>query len=144
MLQLKAENIIAAHIECPPERHEGLGVTLPLLTLQVKPLGPKAHFSLEVQITDDTGVARVLRASNYVSDTRITGAMCHFPVLLESAWQAVTLDLARLCHTAFGTQYRECSCVVVQPNIRLRRVYFAEAAVGNVLPPEFVLRTVTQ
>lgn len=46
---------------------------LPHLVLQLKTLADrKAHFSVEVTLADDTGATRNLRASNYVSETRIT------------------------------------------------------------------------
>jgi hypothetical protein len=110
--------------------------------LQVKPLDRKAHFSVEVSIIDDTGASHVLRASNYVSETTITPQITHFPLLLEQGrWNSLLLDLSKICMTAYGTQFKECKSVIVHPNCKLRRVYFAEAGVAS-LPAEFQLRMV--
>lgn len=147
VLQLKqgkgaGSNISTTRIELPGDVNEALGIKLGHLILQVRPLDLKAHWSVEVGIVDAGGVNRVMRVSNYVEETRVMPSMCHVPLLLEPGrWQSVSLDLAKLCETAYGTQFKECNYVVVHANIRLKRIYFAESAQLE-MPYEFQLRHV--
>lgn len=138
-LQLWSSSPHAASVVCPPPGRGELGATLPLLVLQLKNIGRPC--SLEVECRDATGERRRVRASTYVRRAKLTPpGLVTVPLTLEAGWNSVQLDLPDLVRRAFAATYASTARVRVHASCRLRRIYFAERALGeDQLPPEFRL-----
>lgn len=125
---------------CPADAAQALGIRLPVLVLVLKP-DRLRHCSFEVQLLDDTGALRRLRASSYQLSARVTPHIGCLPLVLpEAAWCRVTVNLASLVRRAYGTGFVEVTRLLVHASCHVRRIYFADRAYADEqLPPEFRL-----
>nr|CAD7457140.1 unnamed protein product [Timema tahoe] len=105
-------------------RHKSLAITLPYLVILLKNL--KKYFTFQVDVLDDAGANRKLRASNFRSTVEVTPDLCHMPLRLELGWNQVTLNLDDLMRRAYGSSYVETTRLQINANCRLRRVYFTD------------------
>nr|CAD7608984.1 unnamed protein product [Timema genevievae] len=105
-------------------RHKSLAITLPYLVILLKNL--KKYFTFQVDVLDDAGATRKLRASNFRSTVEVTPDLCHMPLRLELGWNQVTLNLDDLMKRAYGSSYVETTRLQINANCRLRRVYFMD------------------
>lgn len=145
---------------CPPKRGAELGVTLPHLAVLMRAHGPGKGCSLEVEVRDDRGVRRRIRASTFQPVSKVAPGIASLPLRLEEEdggeegqgkkyssssssrkWHRVPLDLDALVRRAWGTRYRETLRVTVHACCRLRRIYFADRGYEgeSALPPEYRL-----
>lgn len=70
-------------------------------------------------------MARVFTASNYVSVTRVWPQRCAMPLRMREGWNVLDVDLARLTHEAYGTQYTQLTRITLHANCRVLAVYAA-------------------
>ncbi|GAB5037894.1 upf0468 protein [Nannochloropsis oceanica] len=138
VLELVGENVADNFITCPADSKKQLGIKLPFIVLVLKNL--HKYFTFEIQVLDDKGVKRRLRASNFQSTTRVKPLICTMPLRLDEGWNHVQLNLPDILRRAYGTTYVETLRVQIHANCRLRRVFFAERQCAeDELPPEFRL-----
>ena len=98
------------------------------------------YFSFEVQITDDKGIVRRFRGSNYQVTTRKRPEICAIPLEMDEGWNQIAINLVDLTRRVYGTGYVETNRVQVHANCRLRRIYFSDKLYDDSkLPPEFKL-----
>ena len=139
VLELIDDNVATTRIECPANAQETLAISnMPYLVLIVKNL--KAYLSVELEVVDDSQQTRRFRCSNFQMETRVKENICTMPLLLESDWNTLTLDLRKLCFKAYGTQFKEFSGLTVHASTRIRRIYLAQELIAEEnLPTEFKL-----
>nr|CAD7426539.1 unnamed protein product [Timema monikensis] len=119
-------------------RHKSLAITLPYLVMLLKNL--KKYFTFQVDILDDVGEIRKMRASNFRSTVEVTPDLCHMPLRLEVGWNQVTLNLDDLMRRAYGSSYVETIRLQINANCRLRRVYFMDRLYREEdVPADFML-----
>jgi hypothetical protein len=159
-LELDGNNAATTSITCPPRRGAELGVTLSHLVFLMRAHAPGKGCSLEVEVRDDRGVRRRIRASTFQPVSKVAPGIASLPLRLEEEggegrqgkkyssststsrkWHRVPLDLDALVRRAWGTRYRETLLVTVHACCRLRRVYFADKGYEgeSALPPEYRL-----
>jgi len=167
-LELDGNNAATTSITCPPKRGAELGVSLPHLSLLLRAHRPGKGCSLEVEVRDDRGVKRRIRASTFQPVSKVGPGIASLPLRLEEEeqgggggekggkasssssspsssfsrkWHRVPLDLDALVRRAWGTRYRETLRVTVHACCRLRRVYFSEKGYEGeaALPAEYRL-----
>ena len=137
-------------------------MTLPHLAFLLRAHAPGKGCSLEVEVRDDRGVRRRIRASTFQPASKVAPGIASLPLRLEDAsgkgegnpsassssppppsrrWHRVPLDLDALVRRAWGTRYRETLRVTVHACCRLRRVYFSDRGYEGegALPPEYRL-----
>ena len=109
---------------------------LPYLVLQVKDV--ERFVSFTVTVVDHERRVRRLTVSNKQSMARVKAFECSMPLVLQTGWNYVCLDLADLTQRAFGTQYQRCKCVTLRSNCRVLRVYFQDRMYEDVELPAFL------
>merc|ERR1712141_389514 len=138
VIELEGENVSNNYISCPMNASDSLGIKLPFIIFVVKNM--KKYFTFEIQITDDKGIVRRFRASNYQSTTRIKPFICTMPLRLDDGWNQIQFNLADFTRRAYGTNYVETLRVQIHANCRIRRVYFSDRLYSeDELPAEFKL-----
>lgn len=167
-LELDGNNAATTSVTCPPKRGAELGVTLPHLAFLLRAHAPGKGCSLEVEVRDDRGVRRRIRASTFQPASKVAPGIASLALRLEDdqsntqeggkegksksslslspsslsrRWHRVPLDLDALVRRAWGTRYRETLRVTVHACCRLRRVYFSDRGYEGeaALPPEYRL-----
>lgn len=160
-LELDGNNAATTSITCPPRRGAELGVTLSHLVFLMRAHAPGKGCSLEVEVRDDRGSRRRIRASTFQPVSKVAPGIASLPLRLKEEeggegrqgkkyssststsrkWHRVPLDLDALVRRAWGTRYRETLRVTVHACCRLRRVYFADKGYEgeSALPPEYRL-----
>jgi len=160
-LELDGNNAATTSVTCPPKRGAELGVTLPHVAFLLRAHSPGKGCSLEVEVRDDRGVRRRIRASTFQPASKVAPGIASLPLRLEDdegtqeggkegkspssspsrKWHRVPLDLDALVRRAWGTRYRETLRVTVHACCRLRRVYFSDRGYEGeaALPPEYKL-----
>ena len=161
-LELDGNNAATTSITCPPKRGAELGITLPHLAFLLRAHAPGKGCSLEVEVRDDRGVRRRIRASTFQPVSKVAPGIASLPLRLEDdeskrergkegrspsslspsrRWHRVPLDLDALVRRAWGTRHRETLRVTVHACCRLRRVYFSDRGYEGEgsLPPEYRL-----
>ncbi|KAF0985979.1 hypothetical protein HZS_4344 [Henneguya salminicola] len=109
-----------------------LGIKMPIFVMIIKNVNRYFSFELKVfrtvnsQVKDDSDTVRHLRASNYEYKTRIHQHICTFPLILESGWNVVTLNIIEILKKIYSSNYVETISVQIHGNCRLRRVYFSD------------------
>ncbi|GAA6011884.1 hypothetical protein JCM10207_003418 [Rhodosporidiobolus poonsookiae] len=118
-----------------------LGVTLPLLHIQVKDLGQTFFF--DVAVLDDQGEVTVIRCSTWQPHPKLHPAtpthprLLHLPLLFPSTtssttplltrWTTLTLPLpALLASLPSAPRFKAVLSVEVHATCRLRRIWFTE------------------
>ena len=145
---------------CPQKRGAELGITLPHLSFLLRAHAPGKGLSLEVEVRDDRGVRRRIRASTFQPVSKVSPGIASLPLRLHEGeeggegkgggskassssrkWHRVPLDLDALVRRSWGTRYRETLRVTVHACCRLRRVYFSDRGYEGegALPPEYRL-----
>ncbi|MBW0482558.1 hypothetical protein O181_022273 [Austropuccinia psidii MF-1] len=136
VLHLQAPNCLNTFIRFPPLDksclyNTVLGVQLPFLHLQIKPLNHT--FMIEVGVTDQAGDRIVIRCSNFQTEARqysrpkSSPQLIHIPIVFPSpkspaqtSWTDLLIPLANL----IPSKYQSTDFIKVHANIRLRRIYF--------------------
>ncbi|KAJ1726883.1 Cilia- and flagella-associated protein 20 [Coemansia biformis] len=138
VLCLRSANLAETFIMCPADAAETLGVKLPFLAMSIKNTG---HLlSIEVEILDDRGAIRRLRAANYESEAHIDSSIARMPLRLDDGWNYMTLDLRQMTAMAYGTSLCEVRRVVIHASACVRLVFFADRVVPeDELPRELRL-----
>ncbi|KAJ1934718.1 hypothetical protein EC988_003294 [Linderina pennispora] len=92
-------------------------------------------FSFEVQLADDRGIVRYIRASNFESEAAVDNQLTTLPLQLESGWNHLTFDLAATTRRLYGTAYREVMRVTVNASICLRCILFSDTILAEEAMP---------
>lgn len=137
VIEILGESPASTFISCP-NVDRSLGIRLPYIILLIKNI--QRYFSFEVQILDSSNISRLLRMSNFVTETHVKDRICHIPLRLEPEWNQIQCNIADFTKRAFGTEYVETLSVKLYCNCRIRRIYFSDRVVSDEdLPPEFKL-----
>ncbi|KAM3838365.1 cilia- and flagella-associated protein 20-like [Diretmus argenteus] len=138
VLEVWGTNPSTTYITCPADPKKTLGITLPFLVMIIKNL--KEHFTIEVQVLDDTNVRRRFQMSTFQSTKRVTMFNCAMPMTLDDGWNQIPINLSDLTREAFGTNYAETLRVQIHASCRIRRVYFSDRLYSeDELPADFQL-----
>uniref|UniRef100_A0A6G3MKI5 Cilia-and flagella-associated protein 20 (Trinotate prediction) n=1 Tax=Henneguya salminicola TaxID=69463 RepID=A0A6G3MKI5_HENSL len=84
---------------------------MPIFVMIIKNVN--RYFSFELKVKDDSDTVRHLRASNYEYKTRIHQHICTFPLILESGWNVVTLNIIEILKKIYSSNYVETISVQV-------------------------------
>lgn len=150
VLHIQSPNCKKTFVRLPPFRkpnhqhlpHPALGITLPFLHLQIKPLDHT--FLIEIGVRDEAGDLIVIRCSTFQTeaksytskkmmdssnDSTVTRNLIHVPITLpntretknlETRWSELLVPLNQLT----PTKYKSTEFIQVHANIRLRRIFF--------------------
>lgn len=153
VIELSADNLSRTWLRFPPGASDSgdadgdgdggasLHLRLRFLVLVLKNLG--RDVSLEVQVRDDRGRRRRLRASTFQRRAGVHEQLALLPLRLDDGWNSVQLDLAALLRAAYGdgARYLHTDSVQLHASCRVRRIFFSDrpAADERALPVEFRL-----
>lgn len=118
------QNKYSTYIEFPAA-DAFIGTTFAIVNAQIKYL--QRYVAIAIEIRDNSGKLRTFKCSNAVSVGKVQDDSCELPLLLQSGWNRVQLDLRYLTHMIFGTAYQHTTRVKVYASCRLRRLYFSDA-----------------
>ncbi|KRZ17101.1 ADP-ribosylation factor 1-like 2 [Trichinella zimbabwensis] len=138
VLEIAGLDIRSTYIVCPADASVNLGIKLPLLVLLVKNLGK--DFSLEVETIDASKAVRRFRWSTFQEKPRQTTIICTMPMRLSIGWNFLQINLADISRKLYSQPYRETRRIMIHPNCRIRRIFFADRIYAeDDLPREFRL-----
>ncbi|KRZ78209.1 ADP-ribosylation factor 1-like 2 [Trichinella papuae] len=138
VLEIAGLDIRSTYIVCPADASVNLGIKLPLLVLLVKNLGK--DFSLEVETIDASKAVRRFRWSTFQEKPRQTTIICTMPMRLSIGWNFLQINLADISRKLYNQPYRETRRIMIHPNCRIRRIFFADRIYAeDDLPREFRL-----
>ncbi|OAV95616.1 hypothetical protein PTTG_06271 [Puccinia triticina 1-1 BBBD Race 1] len=144
VLHIQSPNCKNTFIRFPPFNkdrncHPVLGIELPFLHLQIKPLDHT--FMIEVGVRDQAGDRILIRASTFQTETKLyphsessnsqSGPykLVHFPLVFptsEAYTQTKWNDLLLPLDSLIPTRYHSTDFVQVHASVRLRRIYFTK------------------
>ncbi|KRZ97911.1 ADP-ribosylation factor 1-like 2, partial [Trichinella sp. T8] len=128
----------STYIVCPADANVNLGIKLPFLVLLVKNLGK--DFSLEVETIDASKAVRRFRWSTFQEKPRQAIIICTMPMRLSTGWNFLQINLDDISRKLYSQPYRETRRIMIHPNCRIRRVFFADRIYAeDDLPREFRL-----
>ncbi|EFP83402.2 hypothetical protein PGT21_029475 [Puccinia graminis f. sp. tritici] len=140
VLHIQSPNCKNTFIRLPPldktiEFHPVLGIELPYLHLQLKPLDHT--FMLEVGVRDQAGDRILIRASTFQTEARSYSRsksnksghtkLIHLPLVFptsEAYTQTKWNDLLLPLDSLIPTRYHSTDFIQVHASVRLRRIYF--------------------
>ncbi|KRZ45139.1 ADP-ribosylation factor 1-like 2 [Trichinella pseudospiralis] len=138
VLEIAGLDIRSTYIVCPADASVNLGIKLPLIVLLVKNLGK--DFSLEVETIDASKAVRRFRWSTFQEKPRQTTIICTMPMRLSIGWNFLQINLADISRKLYSQPYRETRRIMIHPNCRIRRIFFADRIYAEEdLPREFRL-----
>ncbi|KRZ97912.1 ADP-ribosylation factor 1-like 2 [Trichinella sp. T8] len=138
VLEIAGLDIRSTYIVCPADANVNLGIKLPFLVLLVKNLGK--DFSLEVETIDASKAVRRFRWSTFQEKPRQAIIICTMPMRLSTGWNFLQINLDDISRKLYSQPYRETRRIMIHPNCRIRRVFFADRIYAeDDLPREFRL-----
>ncbi|KAL1235350.1 Cilia- and flagella-associated protein [Trichinella spiralis] len=138
VLEIAGLDIRSTYIVCPADANVNLGIKLPFLVLLVKNLGK--DFSLEVETIDASKAVRRFRWSTFQEKPRQATIICTMPMRLSTGWNFLQINLADISRKLYSQPYRETRRIMIHPNCRIRRIFFADRIYAeDDLPREFRL-----
>ncbi|KAJ1938716.1 hypothetical protein FBU59_004354 [Linderina macrospora] len=138
VLRIVSPRLSTTYISCPRNPLDSLGIKLPFMIMSLKSMD--RLFSFEVELADDKGIVRYIRASNFETEAVVDNQLTILPLRLESGWNHLTFDLAGTTRQLYGTAYREVTRVTVNASICLRYILFSDTILAEeAMPNEFRL-----
>ncbi len=110
------------------------GAPLHLLTLHVENVDH--YFGLEIDLDDASGRPHRIAAANNQSLVRVRGNECSVPLVTDSGWICVSLDLRDMMQRAFGVSFGCVRSVFVHAVCRVWHAYLHDQPVADALLPE--------
>ncbi|KAJ1822165.1 hypothetical protein LPJ75_000537 [Coemansia sp. RSA 2598] len=127
VLKIKSPDIRNTLISCPSVAAETLGIRLPFISMILKNMG--CPFSFEIETTDDHGITRRFRASNYETRACVHREISVIPLQLDEGWNHLTFDLGDMTSRIYGRRHCETRRVTIHANVCLRLVLFSDRIV---------------
>lgn len=124
VLEIGAVQFCTTYIALPNNTRTIIGMRLPFLTIVVKYL--KLPFCFEFEVMDSSSMKRRFRCSNCQSSTTVNPLLCHMPLVLDSGWNKIQIDLPSFTKQTYKTDYAEFLGIQIFANCRLQMVYFSD------------------
>ncbi|OUC40699.1 hypothetical protein D917_03880 [Trichinella nativa] len=133
VLEIAGLDIRSTYIVCPADANVNLGIKLPFLLFLFYAL----FFSKTI---DASKAVRRFRWSTFQEKPRQAIIICTMPMRLSTGWNFLQINLDDISRKLYSQPYRETRRIMIHPNCRIRRVFFADRIYAeDDLPREFRL-----